>query len=260
MKNIKYIIVSLVFLFTFVSCDKDAVMPYIDKSDIGSVDAAFRSTVLVHNLTEADNGQVKVHIVRGNSKGAVSVPIAMSGTNAAKFTLQTQSVQFADGETEAFIILGYNFTEFSPGVKYTVTLKISDETLVSKSKVSTIRVDAEVPLNYVLMGNGTYTSTIYGESWSQPVQRAVISSTLNFFRLPNCYEPNYHITFRVNNGVMEMDQQNIGWYYSAEYGYVFIQPQTMSISGKTHSVVARFVLPAGNVAFGGTFLETITIP
>ena len=259
MKNLKYII-SLVLLFGLFACNQDAIMPYIDKSDIGPVDAAFSSTVAIYDLKQADNGKIQVLIYRGNTKGAATVPIAISGTGTTQLTLASNTVTFNDGEGKAYITLNYNFAAIPPATKYIVTLTISDATMVSKSKVSAVRVEAQLPLNYASFGTGTYESEFYEELWSQPVQKANVSTTLDFYKLPGCYYAGYDIVFRVNNGVLLVDQQNIGWLYSAAYGYVHVSPQTNTISGKRHTWNSRFVLPTAGLAFGGTYDETFIMP
>ncbi len=260
MKNLRYI-TTLVLLFVLVvSCNKDEIKPYIDSSDIGSVDAAFRSTILVYSLSQADNGKINVLINRGNTKEAASVPITISGTGTTQLSLASGTVQFAAGEGSAFVVLNYNISSVAPATKYTVKLTIADDTMVSKSKVKEISVEAMLPLIYTAFGSGTYSSEFYAESWSQPVMRAQISSTLNFYRLTNCYEPGYNIDFKVDGGVLTCAQQNIGWLYSAAYGFVFVSPQTTEISGKNHIWYSRFVLPTAGLAFGGTFAERFTMP
>ncbi len=259
MKNLKYII-SLVLLFGLFSCNQDAVMPTIDSSNIGAVDAAFSSSVAVYDLKQSDNGQIKVLMYRGNTKGAATVPISISGTGTTQLTLASNSVTFNDGEGSAYATLNYNFAAIPPATKYIVTLTITDATMISQSKVSAIRVEAQLPLNYVSFGTGTYESGFYEESWAQPVFKANVSTTLDYYKLPGCYYAGYDIVFRVDNGVLKVDQQNIGWFYSASYGYVYVSPQTTSISGKRHTWNSRFVLPLGGVAFTGSYDETFVMP
>ncbi len=260
MKNLRYITTLVLLLVLVVSCNQDAIKPYINSNDMGTVDAAFRSTLLVYGLSQADNGKVNVLINRGNTKDAATVPITISGTGTSKFTLQSNSVTFAAGEGSAYIVLNYSLSSVAPATKYTFKLTIADETMVSKSKVKEITVEAMLPLIYAAFGNGTYTSEFYEGSWSQPVQKANISATLNFYKLTNCYEPGYNIEFKVDNGVLTCAQQNIGWEYSAAYGFVYVSPQTTEISGKDHIWYSRFVLPTSGLAFGGTYKEMFTMP
>jgi len=262
MKNLKYII-SLVLLFGLFSCNQDAIMPYIEKSDIGAVDAAFSSTVAIYDLKQADNGKIQVLIYRGNTKGAATVPIKITGTGITQLTLASNTVTFNDGEGKAYVTLNYNFASIPLATKYIVTLTIDDATMISKSKVSAIRVEAQLPLNYASFGTGTFESEFFdGETWSQPVQKANVSTTLDYYKLPGCYYAGYDIVFRVSNGVLLADQQNIGYLYSPSYGYVFLSPQTNTISGKRHTFNSRFVLPQAvpPVAFTGTFNETFIMP
>jgi hypothetical protein len=260
MKNLRYITSIALLFILVVSCNKDAVMPTINKSDIGTVDAAFRSTILVYGLSQTDNGKINVLINRGNIAAAASVPITISGTGATLFTLQSSTVNFAAGEGSAYIQVNYNISAVAPATKYTFKLTIADDTMVSKSLVKEITVEAMLPLIFTAFGSGSYNSEFYGDIWPQPVLRANISSTLNFYRLTNCYEPGYHIEFKVDNGVLTCAQQNTGWLYSAAYGFVFVSPQTTEISGKQHIWYSRFVLPTAGLAFGGTFKEMFIMP
>jgi hypothetical protein len=140
MKNLRYITSIALLFILVVSCNKDAVMPTINKSDIGTVDAAFRSTILVYGLSQTDNGKLNVLINRGNIAAAASVPITISGTGATLFTLQSSTVNFAAGEGSAYIQVNYNISAVAPATKYTFKLTIADDTMVSKSKVKEITV------------------------------------------------------------------------------------------------------------------------
>jgi len=261
MKNFKYILTSLALFVILISCNKDAVMPTINSSDIGSVDAAFTSTVLVYSLTEADNGELKVKIQRGNDQSAATVPITVTGTGTSFFTLQSNSVQFAAGESTKDIIFTYSLGAVEPAVKYIFTIAISDETMVSKSKVSSIRVEAELPLDYVLLGNGTFESEFFGDSWSQPVMVATITPTYKFYKLSGCYTEGYDISFSVKDGVMSMVEQDTGYFYDDDNGYVSINPVTTEISGNKYTVNATFHLRKSGAWFGAaTSAESITLP
>lgn len=260
MKNLKYILTSFALFVMLVSCNKDAVMQTINSSDIGSVDAAFSSTVLVYKLTEGDNGQLKVLIQRGNAKAAATVPITVTGAGLSHFALQSTSVQFAAGEFTKEILFNYSLGAVAPAVKYIFTVKISDETMVSKSKISSIRVEAELPLNYESLGNGTFSSAFFEEDWAQPVMIANITPTFKFYKMPGCYYAGYDISFSVTNGVMAMADQNIGYYYDATHGYAFIKAVSTVISGKKHTVNAQFILPKSGAGFSGVHAESITLP
>lgn len=260
MKNLKYILTSFALFVILISCNKDAVMQTIDPSDIGSVDAAFTSKLLVYKLTEADNGQLKILIQRGNASSAATVPVTVAGAGLSHFTLQSNSVQFAVGEYQKDIILTYKFANIAPGNKYVFEVTITDETMLSKSKVSKIKVEAEIALSYKSLGNGVYSSEFFEESWDQPVMKADITPTFAFYLLPGCYYSGFDIMFSVTNGVMEMPSQSSGYYYDATHGYAFITPQSTQISGKKHSVIAKFTLPKSGAGFTGVFEESITLP
>lgn len=261
MKNFKYILTTFALFVMLISCNKDAVMSTIDNKDIGSVDASFMSSVLVYKLAEADNGQLKVKIQRGNAESNATVPIELTGEGLSHFTAASNSVQFAAGEYIKDIIFNYNFQEVQPAEKYIFEISIGDETMVSKSKVSTIRVEAELPLNYEFIGNGVFSSEFFGDAWEQPVMVATITSTFKFYLLPDCYFEGYDIAFKVKDGVMEMDEQNTGFYYSDDHGFVSINPNSTEISGKTYTAHATFHLRKSGAWFGATTAaESITLP
>jgi len=261
MKNFKYILTSFALFVIMISCNKDAVMSTIDSNDIGSVDAAFSSSVLIYNLTEADNGNLKIQIQRGNIESAATVPIEVSGDGLSHFTLVSNSVQFAAGESQKEILLSYNYNEVAPAEKYIFTVTIADETMVSNSDVSSIRVEAELPLNYELIGDGSFSSEFFGDVWDQPVYVATITSTFKFYKLPDCYMPGYDILFHVKDGVLEMEEQSTGYLYDDDNGFVSINPVTTEISGNTFTINATFHLRKSGAWFGAvTSAESITLP
>jgi len=260
MKNFRYITTIILLLGLFASCNQDQIKPFIDGNDIGTLGAAFRSTILSYNLKESDNGVVKVLINRGNPAEALPVHISIVGDPTGLFTLKDNFVHFAEGQESAYVEVKYDFTKVAPATKYTFTLSITDDSVLSRSKVKSIKVDAMLPLIFEDFGVGVFDSEFWEEAWDQPVLRANISSTLNFYRLNDCYFAGYPIEFKVDAGQMIIAQQNIGWEYSAAYGFVYVRPVTVQISGKDHIFVSQFVLPAAGLAFGGTFRECFTMP
>ncbi|MEN6619923.1 MAG: hypothetical protein ABFC28_10615 [Rikenellaceae bacterium] len=263
MKNIKYII-SLVFLLALVSCDKDAVMTHVDSEEIGSVGAAFSSTVLVYNLTSADNNVLKVLVYRGNTTAAASVPVTIASSAPSTltlFTLPSGTVEFAAGEGKAYVSVSYNMASVAPGTTYTFTLNLVGDDLISPSKVSSISVRAQLPIVYNSIGTGSYSSEFYEATWDQEVQKANLPSNLpSFYRLPGCYYAGYNIDFKVSDGVITIASQNVGELYSTAYGYIYVTPQSTSIEGKTYGWYSKFTLPTAGLAFSGTYWEKITMP
>ena len=260
MKNLKYILTSFALFVILISCNKDAVMSTIDSKDIGSVDAAFSSTVMVYNLTEADNGQLKFKMQRGNAQSAATVPISVTGAGLSHFTLQSNSVQFAAGEFTKDIVFTYKFADVAPAKKYIFTVAITDETMLSPAKVSKIKIEAELPLNYESLGNGTFSSAFFEEDWAQPVMIANITPTFKFYKMPGCYFAGYDISFSVTSGVMAMEDQNIGYYYDDTHGYAYIRAASTVISGKKFTINAQFILPKSGAGFTGVHAESITLP
>lgn len=261
MKNIKYII-SLVSLLALFSCNKDAVMPTIDSANIGTVGAAFASPVLVYNLSATDNNVIKVLVYRGNTKAAASVPVTLTSTSTL-FTLPVSNVEFAAGEGTAYLSVNYPMASIAPAKKYTFTLTLVGADLISPSKVSAMTVNAQLPLTYKSLGTGSYTSEFYETTANVSVLKADLPATLpSYYRIMEPYEPGSgaNIDFSVFNGVISIASQNIGWLYSAENGYVYVTPQTTSVSGKTYTWISKFTLPTAGLAFGGTYAESITLP
>ncbi|EKE04567.1 MAG: hypothetical protein ACD_20C00049G0004 [uncultured bacterium] len=265
MKNIKYII-SLVFLLALLSCNKDAVMPTIDSANIGTVGAAFASPVLVYNLKATDNNVIKVLVYRGNTKAAASVPVTLTSASSgtlALFSLPVSNVEFAAGEGSAYLSVNYTMASIAPAKKYTFALTLVGDDLISPSKISVMTVNAQLPLAYISLGTGSYTSEFYETTANVAVLKADLPTTLpSYYRIIEPYEPGSgaNIDFSVDNGVITIASQNIGWLYSASYGYVYVTPQTTSVSGKTYTWVSKFTLPTAGMAFGGTYAESVTLP
>ncbi|MFA6770512.1 MAG: hypothetical protein WCR71_04995, partial [Bacteroidales bacterium] len=112
-----------------------------------------------------------------------------------------------------------------------------------------------------LIGDGSFSSEFFGDVWDQPVYVATISPTFKFYKLPGCYFAGYDISFSVKDGVMEMEEQNTGYFYDADNGYVTLNPVSTEISGKKYTVNATFHLRKSGAWFGATTAaESITLP
>ena len=252
MKKILSYITVLGFLLSIYSCkDEGAIYKMSDGAE-----ASFPSTIINFQMTSEDGNKIVVEMWRGNTAGAVSVPVTIEdGTNGV-FTPEKEQFDFADGESKAYLTFTYPDINDFGGELYEIDLTIADEDQISPSDRSTISIVAQRKLTYSSIGTGTFTSEFFGESWAQVVEKA---EEANFYRLPDCYYAGYPIVFSLEDGVVNFAKQAMG-YNHPDYGMASWDPRDVSqsvVDGKTITFAARFVVDAG--AFG-TFSEVLELP
>lgn len=260
MKNFLYLTTIISLLFVASACEqKQEVYELTDK-----VEASFPSTLVSYQMVVEDGNKIVVEMWRGNTKGAVSVPVTITDKTNGVFTPEKNQFDFADGESKAYLAFSYpDLTAFG-GEKYEIEITITDENQVSPNGKATIKVSAQRKLTFKSIGKGIFTSEFYGGPWEQEVQKA---EEADYYRLPNCYHnpdpkgtaAGYHIEFSVSNGKISFAKQPMGWKHSS-YGMVSWEPKYLDyceISGKTYTFVVNFVVDAGS--FGG-YYEVLEMP
>ena len=252
MKKILFLTTIIGLLFVTSACEqKQEVYQLSDK-----VEASFPSTIISYQMVVADGNKIIVEMWRGNTKGAATVPVTITDKTGGIFTPEKSQFDFADGESKAFLTFSYpDITDFG-GEKYEIVIAITDENQVSPTGNEEITVSAQRKLTFKSLGEGTFTSEFFGESWPQEVQKA---EEAEYYRLPDCYYKGFPIEFSVVDGKINFALQPMGYKHSA--GMVYWDPRSVSqsdISGKIYTFVVRFQIPG--VGGFGTFYEVLEMP
>lgn len=251
MKKIFYFATLLALLFTAISCEQEkTVYTLSDK-----VEASFPSTILNYQMVAEDGNKIVVEMWRGNSEGAVSVPVSITDNTNGVFTPEKEQFDFADGESTAHLTFTYPDINQFGGEKYEIILSI-DKEMVSPAGIDEITVTAQRKLTYKSIGTGTFTSEFFGESWPQEVQKAEEADN---YRLPDCYAKGTAIEFSVQNGKINFAKQPTGYVHS-DYGMISWDPgliEDSGIDGNVYIFSVKFVVDVGS--FGGAY-EVLEMP
>lgn len=221
----------------------------------GGVEASFPSNILKFSMVSEDNNQIIVEMWRGNTQGAVSVPVTITGSTDV-FTPEKNQFDFSAGESIAYLKFSYPSIEDFGGESYVLDIDITNAEDVSLGGRGSLEVTAQRKLTFASIGMGAFSSEIFGASWPQEVYKA---AEANYYKLPSLYFPNYDIEFAVNNGVISFAKQESGYVHST-YGMASWDPRYSSesfIDGKNYYFVVDFRVNAGSF---GKNVELLQMP
>jgi len=264
----RYSLISLPILllaFIFTSCDQENIKTIYN--DGGTPKVSFASKVLVKSMAPADQNVIKVPIYRTSNTGTspvVNLSFKTTSTNAkGLFTLPDSAVVFESGSDVAYAQIKYSdINKLGATSTYGMSLTIKDSTVLSPTKTNIITITASRQLTFADFGTGKFTSKFFGQSWDQPIQKAVEGEV---YKLIDCYATGYPIVFAVNsdNSVTFTLQQT--GYVDTTYGMVSLNPLLSTgavVPGslkvdKTITLAARFSVSAGS---WGPYTETLVLP
>lgn len=254
MKNVKFYIFVSLLAFLFASCETD-VEKTIFKG-VGTVDAAFSSTILTKDLASGDNGKFSITVYRGKGKEAAEVPITITDASG-KFSLASTKVAFAAGENVAKVDILYTYANLTPGKTYSIKLTLDDNYL-SAAKQGTLTITSRMKLEYELIGKGHFTSTFFEADWDQPVYKA--KGVQGFYRLPDCYTKGFNIDFNLGvDGLVDITgfgNQQTG-YVDSDYGMIRAKCVSSTNADNTIKFQLNFNVAAGSF---GKYWETLVLP
>lgn len=252
MKKILFLASFIGLLFVTISCQPEKEI--YDPGD--RVEATFPSTLINYSMVSQDGNQIQLEMWRGNTKGAVSVPVTITNTTGGVFTPEKSKFDFADGENKAYLKFTYpNINNFG-GEKYSITVAITDNNQVSYGGYKTIKITAQRKLTFQTLGIGSFTSEFFEETWPQVVQKAIEA---DYYRLPDCYYTGYPIEFSIAAGKVSFAKQATGYRHST-YGMVSWDPGHVAectIVGKKITFIVDFRVTAGSF---GVNSEVLNLP
>ena len=243
MKKLLYFTAIIGLLFTIASCQQDgAVYELTDK-----VEASFPSKSVNYQMIKEDGNKIVVEMWRGNTKGAVIVPVTVTDETDGVFIPAKKQFDFADGENKAYLTFTYpDINEFA-GEKYEIKLAINKE-MVSPGGISDIKISAQRKLTFKSLGIGTFTTEFFEESWDQEIMKA---EEADFYRLPDCYYEGYHIEFSIQDGKVDFGDQAMGYKYEGTAMTYWVNKSDKStFDGETFTFIPYFFVPDLGGGFG----------
>ena len=250
MKKIIFLSFAIVALLLTNACDREGVLFTPDNACV-----SFPSDLAMFEMVKEDGNKITVQLNRGNTKGAISIPVTISDKTDGVFHAAKNSFDFADGQAVATLDFTYPDINAFGGETYVIDLSV-DESQVSPSGIGEMTIKAQRKLTRVLVGTGTYYSDWYEEEWPQDVYTTVEAPDL--FILPNCWVKGTDFLFNIVNGKPVWPETfSTGTTYSS-YGTVYMRPMESLIEDGVLYLYAEWFVAAGS--FGGPYLDYLVLP
>lgn len=255
MKKLLYLSVILSAMFFSASCQREGAIFEVP-ADCALL--SFPSEDAIIQMTKEDGNKFAIELWRGNTKGAISVPVSIKYDVEGIFTAAKNSIEFADGEAVATLVFNYDDINAFGGESYSIEVSIDDENQVSPSGISSVSLAVSRKLTYVLLGEGEYYSDYAEESWDQEIYTTVEAP--DYYILPDCWVKGCDFTFTVKNGQPVFpDMWDSGYYYSP-YGNVFIYKTGVEYKDGVISIGVGYSIPAIEYDFGSGYIEYYKLP
>ena len=253
MKKVLYIILAAAALLLTNACERVGTVYQIPE---GNPLVSFPAEDAIFEMVASDGNKITVELWRGNTKGAVSVPVEFENATGGVFTPAKSTFDFADGESVATLDITYPDINAFGGETYQIGITVSDPDMVSPSGISETLVSAQRKLTPKYLGTGIYYSDWYEEEWEQDIYTTEEAPDLYIF--PNCWVKGTDFMFNMVNGEPVWPIDFFSGYVHSSYGNVYIMPATSYIEdGVLVLEVEHYHVTAGS--FGGG-IEYFSLP
>lgn len=245
MKKVLYIILAAAALLLTNACERVGTVYQIPE---GNPLVSFPAEDAIFEMVASDGNKITVELWRGNTKGAVSVPVEFENGTGGVFTPTKSTFDFADGESVATLDITYPDINAFGGETYQIGITVSDPDMVSPSGIASTTVSAQRKLTPKYLGTGIYYSDWYEEEWEQDIYTTEEAPDLYIF--PNCWVKGTDFMFNMVNGEPVWPADFFSGYVHSSYGNVYIMPATSYIEdGVLVLEVEHYHVSAGS--FGG---------
>ena len=214
MKKIIYVTFAILALMLTSACEHEGT---IYEMPAGSALVSFPSDAAIFEMVASDGNKVTVDLWRGNTQGAVSIPVTIDDETGGVFKPAKSSFDFADGEGIAHLDITYPDINAFGGETYKLTLSV-DDSQVSPAGISSMTVSATRKLTPKFVGTGIYYSDWYEEEWEQDLYTT--EEAPDFFILPDCWVRGTDFTFTVQNHQPVFPASFFSGYVHSSYGNV----------------------------------------
>lgn len=253
MKRIILISLAFVALLFTGACERDGAIYVPDNACV-----SFPADQAIFSMLSSDGNKITVELWRGNTDGAISIPVTINDNTGGVFKPSKTSFDYVDGQSIASIDFTYPDINSFGGETYVINLAV-DESQVSPSGYASMTVKAQRKLTRVKLGTGEWYSDFWEDSWPQDLYTTVEAP--NYYILPNCWASGTDFTFTVNNGVITWPATFDSGYTYGSYGNIWFQTGDSYVEdGVLYLNVESYYLPSYyNYDFGSTF-EAFTLP
>jgi len=253
MKKIIFLSFAFVALLLTGACQREGTIYTPDNACV-----SFPTNKAVFSMLASDGNKITVELWRGNTNGAISIPVTISDGTGGVFKPSKTSFDFSEGQGVATIDFTYPDINAFGGETYVIDLAV-DESQVSPSGIGSMTIKAQRKLTRVKIGTGTWYSDFWEDEWSQDLYTT--EEAPNYYILPNCWASGTDFTFTVNNGKITWPATFDSGYTYGSYGNVWFQTGDSYVEdGVLYLIVDSYYLPSYyNYDFGSTF-EAFTLP
>ena len=191
MKNLKYLFLTLLGALAFVACTEDE--READWSGIKGKGVYFGVDAQTTYLLEENQSSLRVPVLRTFTDGDLQVLVSLTDKAGTGLFAADTKARFADGESEGYVEVVFDFKRLETGVSYELELDILDEAHKSgygmDNLAFTVKYD---PWTYV--GKGYYRDGIISEVFNVATPYAQIECDVyqadydeKLYRLANVY-------------------------------------------------------------------------
>jgi hypothetical protein len=249
-KIFKYAYVALagMMVVSLVSC--------VDKYDYdgaGEQDpGAFISADATQLKYAAEDAQIlNFTLQRTNSEAAEDIALTCDNSN---FQVPS-SVNFAAGEAKKTVAVPFSILG---GTTEEVTITVAPQSATVYG-VGEMKFTITRDFVWEFLGEGVYTSWLFGESWPQPVYRG---EGTHLYKLPDCIAAGYDIQFELTDDEQHLartiEKQETGYIHSS-YGMVSIEAAADDIVREDNIIYLPFKYTVSAGSFGANY-DSIELP
>lgn len=247
----KYILATAILLGGLItSCNKDAEGTVYTENETAF---SFVTTKQTMEVTSNDEGIVKIPVYRSNKNGEAKVNIVMDEEAITEnvLKLNTPEVTFKEGESTAYVELGFgSVDDLGATSKYVTTLSFQEGTHLSPGAQTSTDITVQRKLTWEDYGTGTYTSTIFTEEGKPlemeiPIQKAQEG---NIYRLMDLIIEGYPIVFSLSEDgqtLLGYEPQPTGYKVEGYMTYYICSGMTRSGNTLTFKIMFAAMLDNG---------------
>ena len=252
MKKIIYVTFAILAIMLTSACEHEGT---IYEMPAGSALVSFPSNAAIFEMIASDGNKVTVDLWRGNTQGAVSIPVTIEDKTGGVFKPAKSTFDFADGEGIAHLDITYPDINAFGGETYKLTLSV-DENQLSPAGIGEMTVSATRKLTPKFVGTGIYYSDWYEEEWEQDLYTTEEAPDLYLF--PDCWVRGTDFMFNMVGGKPVWPADFFTGYVHSTYGKVNIRVGESYIKdGVLYLEVAHYYVSAGSFGPG---LEYFVLP
>lgn len=250
MKKFLYFALSCAMVLGLASCQGEEVL--YEFSD--SPEVSFLAEDAIFKMVPEDGNKIAVTLYRGNTNGAVSVPVKITDGTDGVFTASKSTFDFADGENAAVIEFTYPDLKAFGGESYNIEIEVINEEQVSPSGIGKCTVDASRKLTMKSLGEGVYYSDWYEESWPQELLKA---EEADYYELTDPWATGVNFAFTVENGAINWLTVNSGYYVSTYGEYILLGNLGVTFENNVITMQTKYYISLGSF---GTGVEMFQLP